>query len=199
MRGEQRAPRRAGEPRADPLPSAAEPAPAGAFVAETSFSRAPLNSRLPPISPHRAVIAPTSARPHKESRPPRDGEEDDEGGLESDEDGSFEEEDDEEVLATRRKREGLDKEPLAGLSAELQEALIVEDLLFVLMVSMQKIVKDGSLTTLTRRQGIEGQYIEYDPSYTPEDDLERLQGAHFVVDPSLGELGLLYDFARSNC
>lgn len=33
-----------------------------------------------------------------------------------------------------RKREGLDKQPLKGLSADLKEAYIVEDLLFVLMV-----------------------------------------------------------------
>lgn len=35
----------------------------------------------------------------------------------------------------RRKAKGLEKEPLNGLSPELQEALMVEDLLFVLMVS----------------------------------------------------------------
>lgn len=35
----------------------------------------------------------------------------------------------------RRKAKGLEKEPLAGLSANLQEALVVEDLLFVLMAS----------------------------------------------------------------
>lgn len=36
-------------------------------------------------------------------------------------------------------------------------------------------------------QGIEGRYIEFDPSYTPQDDYERLQGAQFVIDPQLGE------------
>lgn len=35
-------------------------------------------------------------------------------------------------------------------------------------------------------QGIEGQYIEYDPAYEPEDDFERLQGAQFVIDSQLG-------------
>jgi len=34
----------------------------------------------------------------------------------------------------RRREKGLDKEVLSGLGAELQEALMVEDLLFVLMV-----------------------------------------------------------------
>lgn len=33
-----------------------------------------------------------------------------------------------------RKRDGLEKESLEGLSEDLQEALMVEDLLFVLMV-----------------------------------------------------------------
>lgn len=35
-------------------------------------------------------------------------------------------------------------------------------------------------------QGIEGQYIEYDPSFSPEDEYERLHGAQFVIDPSIG-------------
>lgn len=35
-------------------------------------------------------------------------------------------------------------------------------------------------------QGIEGQYIEFDSAYTPEDEFERLQGAQWVVDPALG-------------
>ncbi|EGG07568.1 gamma-tubulin complex [Melampsora larici-populina 98AG31] len=40
--------------------------------------------------------------------------------------------------------------------------------------------------------GIEGNFIEFDPNYSPDDPFERLQGAHFVVDndldPSLREL-----------
>lgn len=108
-------------------------APSGAFVAETSFSRAPLNSRLPPVSPHRLASAP------KRSKPPRRRDEND--SLSDLEDESVELQQDEEVqedeaaLRARRRREGLVKEPLKGLSADLQEALIVEDLLFVLMVS----------------------------------------------------------------
>lgn len=35
-------------------------------------------------------------------------------------------------------------------------------------------------------QGIEGQYIEYDDTYEPEDEFERLQGAPFVIDSNLG-------------
>lgn len=49
-----------------------------------------------------------------------------------------EQEEDEETIRrkerVRRKAKGLEKEPLEGLSTDLQEALIVEDLLFVLMV-----------------------------------------------------------------
>lgn len=35
-------------------------------------------------------------------------------------------------------------------------------------------------------QGIEGRYIEFEPSYSPSDEFERLQGAQFVVDGGLG-------------
>lgn len=84
-----------------------------------------------------------------------------------------------------RRREGLDKEQLGGLGPELQEALIVEDLLFVLMVRIYTIASLVSAHPDTA-QGIEGQYVEYDPLYNPEDELERLQGAQFVIDPQLG-------------
>ena len=40
----------------------------------------------------------------------------------------------EEARTRIRKRDGLEKESLEGLSEDLQEALMVEDLLFVLMV-----------------------------------------------------------------
>jgi len=89
----------------------------------------------------------------------------------------------------RRKAKGLEKEPLESLSAELQEALMVEDLLFVLMVrlrSTQARIARKTLTSL-KSQGIEGRYIEYNSSYTPEDDFERTQGAQFVVDAGLGK------------
>ncbi|GAA5986639.1 hypothetical protein JCM11641_005172 [Rhodosporidiobolus odoratus] len=152
----------------------ADPAPDGSFVTETSFTRAPLNSRLPHISPHRVAAAGPSRRSSSYPSQPRSGTR--EGGGENADDisdsGSFieDEEADEATRRTKeklRKREkGLDKEPLAGLSAELQEALMVEDLLFVLM-------------------GIEGRYIEFNSAYTPEDDFERLQGAQFVVDQGL--------------
>ncbi|GAA5870431.1 hypothetical protein JCM8547_004030 [Rhodosporidiobolus lusitaniae] len=152
-----------------------DPAPEGSFIAETSFSRAPLNSRLPHVSPHRVQGKPSSSssrsKPSSSSRPSatRDHEEDDDDISDS---GSLiEDEEVDEATRVRREKQrrreqGLDKEPLAGLSAELQEALMVEDLLFVLM-------------------GIEGRYIEYDSAYSPEDEFERLQGAQFVVDQGL--------------
>ncbi|KDR70247.1 hypothetical protein GALMADRAFT_255134 [Galerina marginata CBS 339.88] len=87
------------------------------FIAETSFVRAPLNSR----------VVSTSAAPKSKGK---------------------------------AKQESLDRVPL-----DIQEALILEDLLFVLT-------------------GIEGAYITYHPEYSPEDD-DPLQGIRFVVAPSL--------------
>lgn len=59
------------------------------------------------------------------------------------------------------------REPLKDIDVEWQEALIIEDLLFVLM-------------------GIEGNFIEFDSNYSPDDPFERLQGARFVIDSHLG-------------
>ncbi|GAA6013257.1 hypothetical protein JCM10207_000834 [Rhodosporidiobolus poonsookiae] len=142
----------------------ADPAPEGSFIAETSFSRAPLNTRLPHVSPHRVTASSARGGGRKQPALAEDDDISDSGSLIEDE------EEDEAVREkrekARRSEKGLDKEPLGGLSAELQEALMVEDLLFVLM-------------------GIEGRYIEFDPSYTPEDEFERLQGAQFVIDKGL--------------
>ncbi|GAA5921053.1 hypothetical protein JCM3775_004070 [Rhodotorula graminis] len=156
----------------------AQPAPEGSFIAEASFSRAPVNSRLPHISPHRVASQPTtsstvtgaSRRSRKPSSNPHGVDSDsisDSGstvasGADADEDPAARTQRDH----ARRRSLGLDKEPLDGLNAELQEALVTEDLLSVLM-------------------GVEGRYVEFDPEYAPEDDYERLQGAHFVVDPAL--------------
>jgi gamma-tubulin complex component 2 len=63
--------------------------------------------------------------------------------------------------------------PLHELSLELQEAAILEDLLFVFM-------------------GSEGQYIRYAPSYNPSVEKDRLAGPNFKLlvglDPSLRDL-----------
>lgn len=181
----------------------AELAPSGSFISEASFSRAPLNSRLPPISPHRVTIAATAGPSRARQSDIRE-----ENGHEEEDELTYADTDEEEVEmgagaggGTRarerrerrsRKSEGLEKEPLAGLASELQEALIVEDLLFVLMVRRWlpfRVVAPGdpSNVCVCGGQGIEGQYIEYDPSYRPEDEFERLQGAQFVIDPSVGE------------
>ncbi|KAG5642265.1 hypothetical protein DXG03_003342 [Asterophora parasitica] len=89
------------------------------FIAETSFVRAPLNSRVSSVSA--APKAKGKARQH----------------------------------------DSLDRVPL-----EVQEALILEDLLYVLM-------------------GIEGTYVTYHPEYSQEDD-DPLLGIRFVVAESLG-------------
>ncbi|KAI0084948.1 Spc98 family-domain-containing protein [Irpex rosettiformis] len=87
------------------------------FIAEASFVKAPLNSRV-------GTNNPTSSAKGK------------------------------------GRQESLERVPL-----EIQEALILEDLLFVLM-------------------GIEGTYITYPPDYSPEDE-DPLQGIRFAVSPSL--------------
>ncbi|KAF9451553.1 gamma-tubulin complex component 2 [Macrolepiota fuliginosa MF-IS2] len=89
------------------------------FIAETSFVRAPLNSR---------VVSNNSAPKSKEKG--------------------------------KAKQETLDRVPL-----DVQEAVILEDLLYVLL-------------------GIEGTYITFVPEYSAEDD-DPLQGIRFVASPSL--------------
>lgn len=94
------------------------------FIAETSFVRAPLNSR----------VGATSFSP---------------------------------------KNKGKAREDVLGhLPVDLQEALILEDLLYVMM-------------------GMEGTHILYHPDYSPEDD-DPLQGVRFVIasplDPSIRDL-----------
>ena len=101
------------------------PPPPGAFIAETSFSRAPLHSRLPPMSPHRA--APAGRR---QTNPPRSQM----NGI-TDMQLDHQELDNVQVEDAPTERAGPPVEALEGLGPELQEALIVEDLLFVLMAS----------------------------------------------------------------
>ncbi|KAH7328183.1 Spc98 family-domain-containing protein [Stachybotrys elegans] len=65
--------------------------------------------------------------------------------------------------------------PLAELNLQVQEAAMVEDLLFVFM-------------------GYEGQYIRYAKGYNPEEERDRLSGPTFRIlpglDPSLHDLTL---------
>ncbi|KAJ7722292.1 gamma-tubulin complex, DGRIP84/SPC97 component [Mycena maculata] len=93
--------------------SQAEPS----FIAETSFVRAPLNSRVSSVS-----VIPKAKGKAKQ-------------------------------------------EPLDNVPVDIQEALILEDMLYILM-------------------GIEGTYITFHPEYSVEDD-DPLQGIRFVVSPSL--------------
>lgn len=78
----------------------------------------------------------------------------------------------------KAREEFLDTFPL-----DVQEALILEDLLFVLMVSDPP----PFYATLSGRdeQGIEGTHITYHEDYSPEDDGE-LQGIRFAVSDRLG-------------
>lgn len=129
-------------------PTHTRAAPHDSFLHEASFVFNPLTRRVPPATPRKACsgAGPSKAKPSAVasgkrpavSAPPTDAGGDDEG----------------EALSMRR------------ASKEIQEALILEDLLFVLM-------------------GIEGSYITYAPKYTPEDAASRLRGAQWSVDAAL--------------
>ncbi|PVF93301.1 hypothetical protein CPB86DRAFT_715744 [Serendipita vermifera] len=62
-------------------------------------------------------------------------------------------------------------EPLDGVPLDIQEAMILEDLLFVLMAIIT--------------QGIEGMHITYNADEFPEDDDGLLKGIQFSVSPQL--------------
>lgn len=78
-----------------------------------------------------------------------------------------------------------DQSKLIGVPLEVQEAWICEDLMFVLQVS-RRITSILKTETLTRK-GIEGSLIRYNEGYDPLDEDQRLQGAKWRIDPSLGE------------
>ena len=82
------------------------------------------------------------------------------------------------ILFRKAKQEPLDRIPL-----DIQEALILEDLLYVLIVCSASTTH--SRRVLTSQQGIEGTYITFHPDYSPEDD-DLLQGIQFVTSTSLG-------------
>jgi gamma-tubulin complex component 2 len=76
------------------------------------------------------------------------------------------------------------EESLEGIPVDIQEAIILEDLLFILMVRpINTFNRNGWLTRVDK--GIEGNYITYHPEYSPEDD-DPLQGIRFVASSSLG-------------
>lgn len=119
----------------------------GSVLAETSYTRAPLSSRLPASSPRRISGSQLSATGSGTSRPrprivnetlyaPRDDDSSSEGEslLES------EEKEDQPGLQAEIEKRSSDKESLSTLGRSMQEAMIVEDLLFVLMVSTAVLV-----------------------------------------------------------
>ena len=83
---------------------------------------------------------------------------------------------------TRPKPSKARQDSLENVPNDVQEAIILEELLFVLMVGSL----DLFVLCLTVLQGIPGTYITYDPAYSPEDE-ENLRGVHFSIAPSLGQ------------
>ena len=75
---------------------------------------------------------------------------------------------------------------LDGVPLEVQEAWICEDLIFVLQVGSTSPSAHPSLIGLGATQGIEGSLIRYEEGYDPLDESQRIRGAPWVVDPSLG-------------
>jgi Gamma tubulin complex component N-terminal len=71
-----------------------------------------------------------------------------------------------------------------GMSLELQEATIIEDILYVAMVI--------PLPRILTKKGFEGQYIRYHDSYDHTSELDRLAGIKWKIapglDPSLRDL-----------
>ena len=78
------------------------------------------------------------------------------------------------------KQERLDIMPL-----DIQEAAILEDLLFVLMVGRLPRNASQTLFPTLIQQGIEGTHITYHEDYSPEDD-DPLEGTKFSVSKHLG-------------
>lgn len=105
---------------------------------------------MPPPSPHRATLAAATgaARRARSSAAPQQDSDGEEVPVERSyrRTGKEQEQSDDELSegvlsdvmseGQSRRVQGLDKESLAGLTSELQEAIIVEDLLYVLMVSI---------------------------------------------------------------
>lgn len=83
---------------------------------------------------------------------------------------------------------------LDGVPLEVQEAWICEDLLFVLQVGSHHVPPLIPLTYLV--QGIEGSLIRYEDGYDPLDESQRIRGARWQVDPSLGRLSPALSVSR---
>lgn len=159
-----RMPRDKGKARAVPE---LQPVQEASFIATQAFIAAPLNSRIPPPSPRGNILRKSLNKPSglKETKLQ------DDLWLEPDAAPDVDSQDD-------------DLLDLEGVSIEMQEAMLVEDLLFVLMVCAFA-CSIRTCRSLSLLQGIEGDLIEFDPEYAPEDELDRLSGARFVISPAL--------------
>lgn len=115
------------------------------YIAETSFVNAPLNSRINPASPSanpRVRYAQDLSPVYGNFGPGMD-------------------------KVKGKNKDPAEEEPLDKMPLDVQEAAILEDLLFVLV-------------------GIEGVYITHHPEYSPEDE-EPEDGIRFWCDERLGE------------
>ncbi|PPQ84427.1 hypothetical protein CVT25_011254 [Psilocybe cyanescens] len=124
------------------------------FIAETSFVRAPLNSRV--------VSSSAAAFPSYGEGGSVNGSGNTYSGANG---GTRSGSEKDKGKGRQSSAKAVAREPLDRIPLDIQEAIILEDLLFVLM-------------------GIEGTYITYHPEYSPEDD-DPLLGIRFVVAPSL--------------
>ncbi|WAR54985.1 hypothetical protein PtB15_4B603 [Puccinia triticina] len=167
----------------------------------SSFSHAPLNSRLPALTPrkasHRTSQQPVRQTSDDEGAKSEASEEEEEESMDADQTGEFlnklrlgdshhrPQRSSKPKNQTRQKenlRQILDHIPSTSNNLdelqhpsgiEYQELVIIEDLFFILL-------------------GIEGTFIEYHENFSPDDPFERLQGARFSIDkdldPSLREI-----------
>ncbi|KAE8225942.1 hypothetical protein CF319_g1378 [Tilletia indica] len=142
--------------------------PDDSFIPESSFVHNPLNRRIPPPSPR---VRQQSGHGRDQGTRNKGKGKHDVGSKEMDRDPTVTSAPPAASGTSNKDRGaaafvGSDVIPLPVGDVEIQEALILEDILFVLM-------------------GIEGQYIHYAPSYDPTNPAHRLRGATFTIDPTL--------------
>ena len=166
-------------------------APNASFLAEASFTDAPLNSRVSTttastssrtngsvLPKHLAKERLTSAR----LRQIISGGEDDEDN-EKDLQQYTEHQEPEE-----RQSSSVARDDLSQADLSIQEALLVEDLLSVLAVRQLPIIGPCAKITYVYPQSVPGQFITVSPDYSPEDEVEQLQGVRYVVSEEIGKL-----------
>ncbi|OAV87031.1 hypothetical protein PTTG_08477 [Puccinia triticina 1-1 BBBD Race 1] len=164
----------------------------------SSFSHAPLNSRLPALTPRKASHRTSQQRVRQtsddEGTKSEESEEEEEESMDADQTGEFldklrlgdshhrPQRSSKPNNQTRQKenlRQILDHIPSTSNNhdelqhpsgIEDQELAIIEDLFFILL-------------------GIEGTFIEYHENFSPDDPFERLQGARFSINKDLADPG----------